>query len=60
MKVTIEVEVDWNKFVSELGVIGQSCSEDVVDSIEGLVNSGLPIASQNWVKDTQVTYNRYK
>lgn len=60
MKVTIEVEVDWNKFVSELGVIGQSCSEDVTDCIESLVDSGLPIASQNWVKSTQVSYNRYK
>ncbi len=60
MKVTIEVDVDWNKYVSEMGVVGQSCAEDVADSIEGLVNSGLPIAQQRWVKDTQITYNKYK
>ncbi len=59
MKVTIEVEVDWNKFVSELGVVGQSCAEDVMDCIESLVDSGLPIGSQSWVKSTHVSQDMF-
>tara|TARA_B100001996_G_scaffold382629_1_gene374996 strand:- start:2843 stop:3106 length:264 start_codon:yes stop_codon:yes gene_type:complete len=59
MKVTITVDVDWNKYVSELGVVGQSCAEDVMDCITNLVDSGLPISQQDWVKSTHVSQDMF-